>query len=58
MDLCRLAGVGPKTKQALVQAGIVHVEDLAALTPSQLDTLLVKIGGVTAATQQDARDLV
>ena len=43
-DLCQIKGVGPKFAEALRSAGFIRYEQLAHLTPTEVDRLDARLG--------------
>lgn len=52
-DLCRLKGVGPKFADALEAAGLSRFDQLAALSPDDLDRLDEQLGSFRGRLKRD-----
>jgi predicted flap endonuclease-1-like 5' DNA nuclease len=52
-DLCRLKGVGPKFADALRAAGFTRYEQLAGLTPTEVDRLDSRLGSFAGRISRD-----
>jgi predicted flap endonuclease-1-like 5' DNA nuclease len=52
-DLCRLKGVGPKFADALHAAGFHRYEQLAHLTPTEIDRLDIQLGAFRGRITRD-----
>jgi predicted flap endonuclease-1-like 5' DNA nuclease len=52
-DLCRLKGVGPKFADALHALGFVRFEQLAHLTPTEIERLDVQLGAFSGRLTRD-----
>jgi predicted flap endonuclease-1-like 5' DNA nuclease len=52
-DLCRLKGVGPKFADALHSAGFVNFQQIAGLTPVEVDRLDKQLGAFAGRIKRD-----
>jgi len=52
-DLCRLKGVGPKFADALHGAGFVNFQQIAGLTPVEVDRLDSQLGAFAGRIKRD-----
>jgi len=52
-DLCRLKGVGPKFADALHAAGFYRYEQLAHLTPTEVERLDTQLGAFRGRIARD-----
>lgn len=52
-DLCRLKGVGPKFADALKGAGFVNFQQIAGLTPVEVDRLDTQLGAFAGRIKRD-----
>lgn len=52
-DLCQIKGVGPKFAEALRGAGFVRYEQLAHLTPTEVDRLDARLGTFAGRIKRD-----
>jgi predicted flap endonuclease-1-like 5' DNA nuclease len=52
-DLCRLKGVGPKFADALKAAGFVRFEQIASLSPNEIERLDQRLGAFRGRITRD-----
>jgi predicted flap endonuclease-1-like 5' DNA nuclease len=52
-DLCQLKGVGPKFAEALREAGFTRYEQLAHLTPTEVERLDARLGTFAGRIRRD-----
>ena len=52
-DLCQLKGVGPKFAEALRDAGFVRFEQIAQLTPTEIERLDTRLGTFAGRISRD-----
>ena len=52
-DLCRLKGVGPKFADALHNAGFVNFQQIAGLTPVEIERLDAQLGAFAGRIKRD-----
>lgn len=52
-DLCRLKGVGPKFADALHRLGFIRFDQIAALSPTEVDRLDAQLGAFSGRLRRD-----